>query len=649
MPDEAVLTGTATLLDIALDYLHRGWPVFPVCTPVPGKEGWCEQHREHAAENERRAKSGRMQLAKPGKHPLVSWGEFQHRLPTEDEVIAWWTRFPTANIGMVTGTLSGLVVLDADGLEAYTGVLSRGSVEPTPVAATGSPNHYHWYLRHPGRPVKNFAGDRGTIGLDFRGDGGYVVLPPSLHQSGNLYTWLQNTEHIPPRVVPLWLLHMLSDGSSPQPRDGVDGESQRGPIDIEGVLRGVPEGQRDDTLYRTACRLRSDNVPIEYAELLIRTAAANCSPPFPASGAVDKVREAYRKFPPTIVLGSGGGGAERAAPFLDNWEFKAENAADFLSRDIPQLGWLVEGLVREKAFGFFFGPPGALKTYIATDLSLALAMGSEWLGRQATQTRVLIVEEDTIEADFQQTYLRPMVDGRRIDRANLSGWLWVSPESGLKLDMPERAAKLSEWCEANRPGFILLDAFYLLHSTDGMTGRDLRAVIDVCRQIRSAYNCTVLLIDHARKAAGSGRNDEESGLDRLYGAVEKASASDIALYAQPVKGDEGAAYLRFEKIRGKSKPKPLLVRFNGSTISIEGSDRDSREGSIESIYQWLVTQGGSKTKRQIADGVGISPRSVDRALGDLIRDGRIQRLGKQGHADTWGLEGRATDENGWPI
>lgn len=630
----------ASMLDSALGYQARNLPIFPVCRPVPEKEGWCIQHGDHTIANEKRAEAGRASLADPGKHPLVSWAEFQQRVPTAEEVRAWWKRWPDANIGMVTGVISGLVVLDSDGFDAYTAVLSRGGVEPTPTVITGKPNGFHWYLKHPGRPVRNFAGDRGVKGLDFRGDGGYVVLPPSLHRSGVTYRWHENLD-TEPQVVPLWLLKLLADGSSQTA--STNGETHPA-IDVESVLRGVSEGQRDDTLYRTACRLRADNVPIEYAELLIREAARNCVPPFSETVAVAKIREAYRRFSPTTTIIPGGKLVDNSESAGDKaWSFAPENAADFLARELPALDWLIDGLVRQSAVGFFYGAPGALKTYIATDLAIAIASGQPFLNRAATQHRVLIIEDDTIEADYQQTYLAPLVAARGIDCATLADWLYVACPSEMRLDVDARVHALGEWCAEFHPALVVLDAFYLMHNSDGMTGRDIRPMILSCRWLRDTFGCTVIVIDHARKAVSGATNSNESGIDRLYGGVEKASASDLLMYSVPVKWDQGATSLRFEKLRGIRKPDALSVRFKNGRIILD-NENESKSASI-TVYDWLGNAGGGRTRRQIQTGTGLSMRSVAGVLTELHQQGRVQKLGKSGREDTWGLAIPDDDES----
>src|SRR5216684_9332654 len=117
-----------SLLDQALAYRARGWPVFPICRPVAA--GRCEQH-------------GRCPNA--GKRPLVRWEPYQERVPTVQEVESWWHKWPTANIGMATGELAGIVVLDADGSDARKAALQRGGVDETPAVWTGKPGGAHFH------------------------------------------------------------------------------------------------------------------------------------------------------------------------------------------------------------------------------------------------------------------------------------------------------------------------------------------------------------------------------------------------------------------------------------------------------------------------------------------------------------------------
>ncbi|MER3407680.1 MAG: DNA primase, partial [Nitrososphaera sp.] len=107
-----------------------------------------------------------------------------------------------------TGAVSGLVVLDVDGNDDV------GRPFPdTPTARTRS--GHHWYFAHPGGQVPNAV--RLLPGLDVRGDGGYVVAPPSEHPSGQRYTWVEGRSpwNLPPAPLPDWLRELLSDRAAP--------------------------------------------------------------------------------------------------------------------------------------------------------------------------------------------------------------------------------------------------------------------------------------------------------------------------------------------------------------------------------------------------------------------------------------------------
>ena len=115
------------------------------------------------------------------KKPAVRWEWYQGHHASVETVAAWF-RSPR-NIGIVTGAISGVVVVDVDSDEA--GQWAETHLPHTPMR-TKTAKGEHWFYRHPGVPVPNRA-HVGDMGLDVRGDGGYVVGPGSLHPSGVVY------------------------------------------------------------------------------------------------------------------------------------------------------------------------------------------------------------------------------------------------------------------------------------------------------------------------------------------------------------------------------------------------------------------------------------------------------------------------------
>lgn len=121
------------------------------------------------------------------KLPLISWKEFQSRLPTREEVEGWWTQFPNANIAIITGKISGIIVVDVE----KGGDTSKLPI--TSIAKTGG-GGWHYYYKYV-RPFRNKT--RIFELTDIRADGGYVVAPPSKHKSGNCYEWTYKEEFNP--------------------------------------------------------------------------------------------------------------------------------------------------------------------------------------------------------------------------------------------------------------------------------------------------------------------------------------------------------------------------------------------------------------------------------------------------------------------
>jgi hypothetical protein len=229
----------------ALRYLARGWSVIPV---FPG-----------------------------GKRPLVPWLAFQQRRPTPGEVGEWFRRWPDANVAVVTGAVSGLVVLDIDVQHGGAESLSRltqahGPLPPTIEAVTGGGGR-HLYFAHPGGTLHNRVGVE--PGIDVRGDGGYVVAPPSLHPSGRRYCWSSSIDFgSAPAAMPGWLLRRLFQISG---RVGHPLAHWR-----QLIREGVPEGERNNTIASLAGHLLWHGVdPAMALDLLLCWNAVRCRPPLP--------------------------------------------------------------------------------------------------------------------------------------------------------------------------------------------------------------------------------------------------------------------------------------------------------------------------------------------------------------------------------
>jgi len=225
------------------------------------------------------------------KRPTVKWQGYQQQHADVDQITAWFQRWPDANVGIVTGAISGLVVLDIDPRNGGDESLARWETEHGPLphsleVRTGGGGR-HIYFRHPGGVIHNRAGL--APGIDLRGDGGCVVAPPSIHESGNGYSWV--TGHDPAHAslaeLPGWLFAQLLDNAR-SPGHSIAYWEQL-------VREGVGAGERNNTIASLTGHLLWHGVDADVAmELLLCWNRIRCSPPLDDEEVIRTVKSITR-------------------------------------------------------------------------------------------------------------------------------------------------------------------------------------------------------------------------------------------------------------------------------------------------------------------------------------------------------------------
>jgi hypothetical protein len=212
------------------------------------------------------------------KEPLCAWRAFTERLPDAFDIHNWTMRFPKAGIAVITGPISDLLVLDADGPDAIAEIERRG-IPKTPMVRTpgnpakGRPEGLHCYFKHPKDlpPFKSSTKLGDSKKLDVRGAGSYVVAPYTRRRDGRAYRWIAHPDRTPLAYPPAWFLGMLkaaakdhpaphcggpvgqstSSGSSSKPtHKGPTRPPQRG---VEALVEGLPprlKGLIEQVLYK---------------------------------------------------------------------------------------------------------------------------------------------------------------------------------------------------------------------------------------------------------------------------------------------------------------------------------------------------------------------------------------------------------------
>ena len=227
---------------------------------VPRCNTELERHCRKAAADYAQLGWAPIPLKRRSKTPdLVELRPYLERRATREELRSWdWT-----GVGIVTGPLSGIVVLDADGEEGMAELKRRGH-PVTPVARTGK--GLHLYFRHPGEDLR--TGIRIAPGIDLKAAGGYVAAPPSAHPNGRDYKWIIPPEDTELADLPEWALDTLKSERPRRYKAITESDDPIGP------------GQRNATLYSYACYLRSHGFSAQDIEdLLQKKNLRRCFPP----------------------------------------------------------------------------------------------------------------------------------------------------------------------------------------------------------------------------------------------------------------------------------------------------------------------------------------------------------------------------------
>jgi hypothetical protein len=215
---------------------------------------------------------------KPDKSPATERG-FKDATTDAETNKKRWTEHPEYGIGIPTGKTSGWLALDSDPRHGGDATLSalieqHGALPPTLQAKTGGGGDHFIFAYPEDVEIRNSAGKLGA-GLDIRGEGGYIIVAPTIHPSGGVYVWANALD---PAPVPAWMLEAL------QSREHTPVDTDYNPTLRPSPRMGVvfPEGMRNCGLFRVACAIWGKGEARDVTDLhhqLLETNARRCSPP----------------------------------------------------------------------------------------------------------------------------------------------------------------------------------------------------------------------------------------------------------------------------------------------------------------------------------------------------------------------------------
>ena len=502
---------------------------------------------------------------------LDSWAEFQQRRPTFSELESWWQGGQQKGIAIVCGQVSGIVVLDIDDPNKFGVALNAiGETLPdTPIVRTRK--GWHVYFRYPANRIVRRHERLSDWGAELRGDGCYVVAPPT-EIDGHRYHWatrngkLMALGQVPLAECPDWLLDAFgvpfADQPPSEPNPQPENQPVNGSLSLEQkqALKAVllphwQEGQRHELALGLAGLLAKSGIAQNEALELLREIATEAGDNewrdreralkdsfdrlwrgeqvIGFKRLEDILGEQTAKVIASIVSPRKGtnGKANAAVELLTLSEWNEKLA------HISQGQWLVDGLLQAGWLFVLNARPKVGKSIVAVNLATALANGTAFLNRQTCPCAVIYIDlERPIE-----TLNRFKVLGA-LDNPNI-----FVPAERVGADLLDTLRDLIRQAQnrTNRPVVVFVDTLGdfikpALRQRKA-TINDYDAIAEILQSLRDLAletGCAFVFVHHLRKA----QSDEPSEVDVL-GSTAIAGKFDVIAHLHPDRTDAGVLSL----------------------------------------------------------------------------------------------------------
>jgi hypothetical protein len=198
------------------------------------------------------------------KKPLVSWKKYQTELPSVEDIKKWFTENPDTNIAVITGRVSGIIVIDVDKAESIPDWLKQINTWTVKTS-----RGYHFYFKI---NKDEYIPSVKFESIDLKAEGGYVLLPESVHPDRVIYKWIR------------FIKHLKEPASFDLIRSCISELLQKRQENRNGLCKlykGVPEGERNISLTRIAGSLFADGLNEEEVYEILKTINERNIPPLP--------------------------------------------------------------------------------------------------------------------------------------------------------------------------------------------------------------------------------------------------------------------------------------------------------------------------------------------------------------------------------
>lgn len=443
------------------------------------------------------------------KRPVHNWTEFQKRQPTEDEVKKWFEADPNANIGFITGTISGFFVLDIEASVNFDSFRKEYPIPPTALAKTGG-GGLHFYFKC-GETLKfltkaRIFGTDSKYAVDIRGEGGFVVAAPSIHpKTKKRYEWVLDLGHLsdPPKWLKEWAI-------SNQPWKEIGAKAW------EEAKDGASAGNRNVSMTSYAGLLMK-KLPVDTWDTAIvasmKAQNAKNNPPLSESELKTIYNSIKRK---ELARRQAEGVVDEKIP--EQPPVNPISLKDLYEKQFPANQWTIEELVPLNSLTALSSPPGYYKTWVLLEMATKLARGELIFGNfKSEKCPVLIVNEENWEG-LMQARLKFLISS---EQASLNGVYFLN-QTGIKIKTLEGVIR---FCEEKGIKFVVFDSITRLHDFDENKASEIKQVFEHLKKF-TLKGISVMFTHHHRK---QGMFKPANPSEQMRGSTDLAAMVDTHL------------------------------------------------------------------------------------------------------------------------
>lgn len=507
------------MMEYAMRYAQAGFPVFPLWEPTGVGVCSCSHGAADVLPNgDKHSK---------GKHPRTPNG-LTDATTDIDQIRNWWTRWPNANIGVRTG--DGIGVVDLDGPEGLASGRNMGLMSPIKTI-TGNGEQL-WYLVPEGQKLVTRRSAKLAAGVDTRGTGGFVVVPPSLHPNGKRYCWAGSPisrELLPPLPMIFVEQKKLLPGLAKRNDAGW----------ISEAIKEMQNGHVHNTLIRVLGKFRQHNFNEEDTYALLYPHALEHGKPY--EGLRGKISEIWQRYSAPQSVGGFTGKSETIDTFLQEME-------------TPE--WICEPFIARKSICFVAGLPETLKTWLCADLAVECArQNGMWLGLFPTKNcKVLFIDQERWKGETQRRF-SSILAAKDLEQAQIKHSLSVKCGTTIRLNLDASYQAFRTELIETRPDLVIVDSFVAFHTVPENDKAEVQKVLERVKTLRNEIGCTFIFIHHENKNAyPNGEPQGEPNMSTLSGSTGIPAAAEMCLIVRKVEEHTSMVWHVKSTLARKSKP-----------------------------------------------------------------------------------------------